>query len=266
MNKYMNKYIKNIRISKMHAFYSAFIVLFFFLTWIAGFEFSKISDNSILYPIIVFYVISPFFLVWSLWRSFTYKNTDINIGDYEEGKLLSKFQDVFVGHKGRVETILLSALESDISSKLLEYKRKMNLADHTGRIFASSAIIIPVITWIYAIGLYDDKEKLSNLWALTFSSMTAGFILVTIGVTMLRHAKTIQENIYYMEDKIFHLRKLRVVVYSNPDKPSNEKLYENIYDSLIGSGAFAKHSNPSDADDSKLLKLYELLSKQQDKT
>lgn len=69
----------------MHAFYSAFIVSFFLVTWIAGFEFSKMSaENSIYYPIAVFYVISPFFLVWSLWRSFTYKNTDISIGDYEE--------------------------------------------------------------------------------------------------------------------------------------------------------------------------------------
>ena len=51
--------------------------------------------------------------------------------------------------------------------------------------------------------------------------MTAGFILVTIGVTMLRHSKTIQENIYYMEAKLFYLRKLRVVMLSMPDKSKN---------------------------------------------
>ena len=176
---------------------------------------------------------------------------------------MSESQDLFTGYEGGIETSLLSALESDIANKLLEYKRKMNLADYTGRIFASSAIIIPVITWVYAISLYDDKEKLQNLWALTFSSMTAGFILITIGVTMLRHSKTIQENIFYMEDKIFHLRKLRVVAYSNPDKSSNEGLYNNIYDSLISAETFAKYSGSPDDDGSKMLKLYELLSKQQ---
>jgi len=262
----MKKYIKNIQISKMHAFYSVFIVLFFFLTWVMEFEFSKMSENPIYYPIAVFYIVSPFFLVWSLWKSFIYKNTEISIGDYEERVLLSESQDLFAAHEGEVTTILLRTLESDIANKLLEYKRKMNLADYTGRIFASSAIIIPLITWIYAIRLYDDVDKLQNLWALTFSSMTAGFILISIGVTMLRHAKTIQENIYYMEDKIFYLRKLRVVAYSNSDKSNNKELYNNIYNSLISSDAFAKYSEPSDDDSSKLLKLYEVLSKQQRNT
>lgn len=256
----MIKFIKNIKISKKYLFYILVILTSYFIVWVFNYDITTIKAGSMLMPIVMFYIISPFLLLLSIWRVFTH-GKEVNVGNHEEEKIKKKKTDIFTHYGKSKENGLLKRLEIDLSKKLIEYNKKMSESEKRGKFFITIATVIPFFTWVYTLSHHAEKVKLDNLWALTFSSTTAGFILLSIGVTMLRHSKVFQDYADKIEEKLFYLRKLRIIALSINGKEEFSYIYEKIYSSLMNTEKKEKDEKKDDDSDKNLSLLYGQIAK-----
>lgn len=81
----------------------------------------------------------------------------------------------------------ISVLRDKIASVQHNLDVRSSRCSALGKQFAAAALVIPVVTWLVALVVFRE-EKMANLWALTFSSMTAGSIAIAIGIALMKHA------------------------------------------------------------------------------
>lgn len=205
------------------------IVFDAFVRWI-NFKYDEVGDKAYLYPILIVHTTIPFLAVWSLWKVATLAPP--NDTDAQDGM---GFTDP-IGQDAAPLEVLLLGVERSIQQALLDGERNAARLEKYGRSFAMFSTLIPLITWVYALVVAHNKDKLDNLWALTFSSTGAGSLGVTIGVTLLRHAKAARARLETLSEEILVLRKMRVVCLATFDEESKTRLTTALGARLAAAG------------------------------
>lgn len=193
-------------------FFALSCVIFFTITEIMGFgvRFDDIwAQKNVSYVMVALYTILPFFMAWSILRMFTKTGSNQKQSNY----------DVLAREDGNTSmgSLLFYGLERELVVRLSDYEKMMKRSELYGRIFAIFSMIIPGIAYIYLFFVVDP-EQISNLGFLAFSSMAAGGTIgVTMGITLLKHSKSLQPYIDKLTEEIIHIRKLRIVCISSDE-------------------------------------------------
>jgi hypothetical protein len=227
MTKLIN--LLKFQISLGHFYFALSCVIFFIIAeMMGGLQLDKINEindiftqKSTTYFMMSLYIIIPFFLVSSIFKMFT------------KGKEnAEKYCDTLEGTPTSMEHLLFN-LEQKMVFQMENYQVMMKKGELYGRISSVFSLLIPGLSWGYVFLVAANSAEPPNLGLFGFSSMTAGGIIgVTVGITLLKHAKELQPYIDKLNDEIIHLRKLRIVCLSHKEF-ENSDLMMKVAEILI---------------------------------
>lgn len=200
-----------------------------FLEYQGGLRLSVLlsKNNDIPYLTVVLYTIVPLFLIWSLLKFITaplYLKRLANQGDF-----LTVSNEKIVP----IERFLYQ-LERELVIEAENYKKLMKRSEFYGKLFSLSSLVIPGLSWCYTFILAAYTKDPPSLGLFGFSSMMAGGTVgVTVGVTMLRHSKSLQPYVEKVSNEITHIRKLRIVCLANPEPTENSEIMVKVLETLL---------------------------------
>lgn len=82
----------------------------------------------------------------------------------------------------------------------------------TGLIITLCAIAVPLFTWLMAVNVSHNQEKLLNFWSVTFSAASLGAITISVGIALLKHSIKLKASEDSIQESIDILERARLLL------------------------------------------------------
>jgi len=238
----------NCSLSLRYFYFVLSCLIFFFVVEITGngVRFQDIFSKDVSYLMVVLYTLLPFFLIFALLKMLIPETKEIN----EKKDEIDENHVTHFEHLTGMENALLK-LEKELLTELESYQSKARKNELYGKFASMFSLFIPAISWaqVFLVSLHTGEAP--NLGLFGFSSMTTGGLIgVTVGLTLLKQAKTAQKNVDRLEAEVTHLKKLRMLCSSHQEiekSPLMLKIAEVLMNKNDGKTDEEEDSNPLEA-------------------
>lgn len=200
-----------------------------------GYGFDAPKKSSFDYPIGVFYIFTPFLLLWSIVKLFITYNQPKSVDETHNENLLTNIP-VMESLYSHIEVMERKALEQLISSRA-----RAQSFERYGLIALCVAIVLPAWTWFYAWNSAASATEHKYIWPFVFSTTGFGLVATTIAVTLLRHGKAHLSDSNKLEGYVESLKRVKISLCVESIPPIEDVL--NIL------SKFAKHPSSQEAEE-----------------